>query len=386
MMPNELDALLYRCESDVLDFKRESYRLASGDEEQGEFIKDLLAFANGWRAEDAHIVIGVNEVPGSRAEIVGITDHPDDSKLQQIVNSKTDAPVRFIYEPLESEGKKVGVVIIPVQARPRFLRKNFGKLLANTVYVRRGTSTAVADPTEGAKMALHDGGMRREVSLSFDILDHETGSVLTKLHFEPTLIDFGNISNIPDYGTENGPLPTHVWASITNTNRDYYREVAQYVHDFLSHARLRFRVTNNSSFVLRDVRVKFRIPLDGRILVAEVSDLQRRPEKDTFEMLSSMAEKIRQDVVWSVVKRVDEIEVSCHIGKIQPGDERTTEEPICLSATEKVDRLPIKFQIFSDDLPSAITSERVFVFIPQTISRGFSDVLAWVRGEKRPPE
>lgn len=387
MTQNQLEALLYRCESDVLDLKREAYQLAAGDDiGQSEFIKDVLAFANAWRTEDAHIVVGAEEMSGSRAKVPGVNAHPNDSTLQQIVNSKTDAPVRFIYEVIEFEGKKVGVVTIPHQIRPRFLRRDFGRLSANTVYVRRGSSTAVADPAEVSRMALHDSGQRKDASLGLEILDHQSGSVLTVLHFEPTLVDFGDISSMPDYPLERDPTAPAFFYSSMNTNSAYYRDIAQWVRDSLAYARLRFRVINKSEFVLRDVRVKFRVPINERINVAEISDLQLRPEKDTLSMFIPVAEKIKREVEWTVLKRIDELEVSCDIGKIQPGDDKTTEDPICLTASEQFGPLSVKFLIFSDDLPTPLSAERTFSFNPKKINRTLADVRAWASGDKRPPD
>jgi predicted HTH transcriptional regulator len=43
-------------------FKRDQYPFeASSDDDKGELLKDLLAFANSWRRESAFILIGVEE-------------------------------------------------------------------------------------------------------------------------------------------------------------------------------------------------------------------------------------------------------------------------------------------------------------------------------------
>lgn len=44
-----------------------------------ELLKDVLAFANAFGRDEAFILIGVLEVKGSRAQVVGITDHLDDA-------------------------------------------------------------------------------------------------------------------------------------------------------------------------------------------------------------------------------------------------------------------------------------------------------------------
>lgn|GEM_PF-2809472 len=47
-----MEELLNEEEGTTLDFKREQYRFErASDEQKGELLKDILAFANGWRAE-----------------------------------------------------------------------------------------------------------------------------------------------------------------------------------------------------------------------------------------------------------------------------------------------------------------------------------------------
>jgi hypothetical protein len=44
---------------------------------------------------------------------------------------------------------------VPLQARPCHLRAKYGNLVANTVYIRRGSSTAIATPDQIADMGRH---------------------------------------------------------------------------------------------------------------------------------------------------------------------------------------------------------------------------------------
>lgn len=63
MTTQELEQLLYEEERTTLDFKQKQYPFAkASDEEKGELIKDILAFANAWRRTTAYILIGVEEV------------------------------------------------------------------------------------------------------------------------------------------------------------------------------------------------------------------------------------------------------------------------------------------------------------------------------------
>lgn len=141
---DRVEALLLEGESTTLDFKREQYRfIGAADAEKSELLKDTLAFANAFRRTDAYILIGVEDVPGSRAMVVGLASHIDDATLQQFVNTKTNRPVEFSYSAIEFDGRPIGIIHIPLQQRPVYLMKDFGKLEKEKVYLRRGSSTAV---------------------------------------------------------------------------------------------------------------------------------------------------------------------------------------------------------------------------------------------------
>ena len=178
MTEDLIKTLLYQSESDTLDFKRDQYPLAGADSEaKSELVKDVVAYANAWKTSDAHILIGVDENPGGKANVVGVTNHLDDAALQQLVNSKTNRPVRFHYSAITVEGNQVGIITIDhKQDRPIFLDKNFGKLRKDVVYVKRSSSTAEADPDEIAEM----GEARAEAAIAIPTLTMEFGNLKSR--------------------------------------------------------------------------------------------------------------------------------------------------------------------------------------------------------------
>ena len=148
-----IDSLLYAEEGVDLDFKGDQYKFSNAsDEEKSELLKDIIAFSNAWRRSDAFILIGINEVKGGRSEVIGIQEKLDDAKIQQFVNSKTQKPITFSYRNIEFDGKDIGIIHIPIQGRPFYLKRHFGKLKKEVVYIRRGSSTDIAKPDEIAKM------------------------------------------------------------------------------------------------------------------------------------------------------------------------------------------------------------------------------------------
>ncbi len=153
MTNEELDFLLNAGEGTALDFKREQYAFQRANKsDKSELLKDILAFANSWRENKAYILIGVDEVEGGRGKVVGITDHLDDADLQQFVNSKSQRPVDFSYNSFSVEDLEIGIIEIPLQERPTYLKSDFGNLKKDTVYIRRGSSTDTANLDEVARM------------------------------------------------------------------------------------------------------------------------------------------------------------------------------------------------------------------------------------------
>ncbi len=124
-----IEELLYEEEGTTLDFKRENYKfLGVTDHEKSELLKDILAFSNAWRRDDAYILIGIEEIKGGRSKVIGIEDAFDDAQLQEFVNKKTQRPIDFEYLTVAIDDKKVGVIKISVQQRPFYLKKDYGKI------------------------------------------------------------------------------------------------------------------------------------------------------------------------------------------------------------------------------------------------------------------
>ena len=149
-----LRSLIRKSESDTLDFKAQQYPFVrASDEEKGELLKDILAFANAWKETDAYILVGIKEKDRRADGLVGITTHLADNDLQEFVNKKTNRPAVFSVEAASLEGSELDVIRINrSQARPIFLKKNFGKLAKDVVYIRRGSATAIADADGIAEM------------------------------------------------------------------------------------------------------------------------------------------------------------------------------------------------------------------------------------------
>ena len=185
LTPALFEQLLHQEEGIELDFKREQYPFEKAPADvKSELLKDILAFANTPRRSSAYILIGVEEVKGGRSKVVGVETHLDDAKLQQFVNSKTQPPVDFAYFPFRTEGFEVGIIEIPVQERPIYLKKMFGKLGENIVYIRRGSSTMTAAPDEIAQMGIESARPGSSVTPQIVSESVDPNEPLQKQNFE----------------------------------------------------------------------------------------------------------------------------------------------------------------------------------------------------------
>jgi hypothetical protein len=100
-----------------LDFKRTNY--GKTDSEKREFLKDVSAFAN---SHGGHLVIGVDEIEGVAANVIGVDIDADAEilRMEQLLRSAIDPPisgVRIRSIPLAIE-RKVLLLRIPRSWNP----------------------------------------------------------------------------------------------------------------------------------------------------------------------------------------------------------------------------------------------------------------------------
>jgi hypothetical protein len=290
-MNNELfEQLLYEEESPSLDFKRDQYRFANAtEEEKSELLKDIIGFANTWRRSDAYILIGVNDVRGGRGDAVGIPEggHLDDHSLQQFVNNLTNQPVRFHYEAFGFEGKRFGVIIIGEQIRPVYLKRDYGKLLKEKVYVRRGSSTDPTKPAtleEIAQMRVGSSGQHTaELSIEFaEIWRDEARGV--QISWDAEFCNTPGDKEIPDLlpPRSQQPFGLDILATtdpLYQTNRDYFRDLATFEFARRFYRPVRLVLTNVGKVAANNVRVEMAVPTNLDVMVTYASKIPDRPQQ-----------------------------------------------------------------------------------------------------------
>jgi len=186
-----INELLYQEESSTLDFKEEQYRFINEDNDyiKSELLKDILAFANAWRESDAYILIGVREVKGGKSEVVGIDENIDDASLQEFINKKLNRPLVFKYCTTQMNENKIAYIQIPIQKRPFYINKEYGKVKAHAVYLRRGSSTDIATPDEVSDMGVASAGNKQVLT---NLVDYTVSAKLIPIQINQK-VKYGEI-------------------------------------------------------------------------------------------------------------------------------------------------------------------------------------------------
>ncbi len=276
MDSNLLTVLLKESESTSLDFKRDQYRFVS-DNEKGELLKDILAFVNSWRHADAYILIGIDESQDNA--VVGVSSHFDDATLQQFVSTKTQRPATFSYETVTYQGQQIDVITIPLQERPLYLKKDFGLLKKDTVYIRRGSSTDIASPTEVAEIGKASIAVPRVPTLRLEFIDPTTSKALgTKLQLSSTVVQYQQ-DKIPSYSSNRGLIT----AISLHENANYYRELAAYVRTIEFFRTFKLQVVSTSGELAEDVALVLNVDQRPDVKFSSDRHALNKPKTERFD-------------------------------------------------------------------------------------------------------
>jgi Putative DNA-binding domain len=330
------ESLLYQAESETLDFKVDQYPFeAATDVQKSELLKDILAFANAWRRSDAYILIGVEEVRGGRSIVRGLSKQLLNHSLQQFVHSKTNKAMSFNYEELQVEGLPVAAITIPLQERPVYLTKDFGRLRANAVYIRRGDSTGEAPPDEMVKMAQAGIAADSQPSLNLEFADLPNRKTMgTTAQLATVEFRMPDPDSIPDYGRV-GHGSYVLPAAVSGNNSDYLREVAEYLSTYGRFQPIGFAVRNASTAAAINVVLRMRVSSEF-VEVRSQEDMPEEPSRTWLARIRPAAPFLPKSRV-TVSNHSDFYDVRIDIGTIQPGITEFSPEPIFLGAPEPFD-------------------------------------------------
>lgn len=271
MRTDLFEQLLAAPEGEALDFKRDQYKFVGvkDDNVRSELLKDILAFANTRRDRDAFIIVGVKKHPGGRSDLVGLQphtrpeDHLDDAQVQQFVNQKANAEVKFSYFELDHAGKTFGVFRIPVTDLDgdgfRYVENDYGKVKKYHVYARQGSSTVVLTPDQLYRMG-QASVVQAVPTFRVELVDPSSGEAVgTRVEFDTTYIVLPD--KIPDVRpyvpTANfGGREFAIGMADFGCNIDCMREIGDYVHYANGFRSFQVRITNTGGVHATGVRLE----------------------------------------------------------------------------------------------------------------------------------
>lgn len=364
-----LEQLLWDEESHLLDFKSEQYRFdGATDPEKSELLKDILGFCNARRRGiEAHILIGVKEVRGGKSDIVGIdaNDQLEDHSLQQFVNSKTNRNVDFSYEAYAAEGKQIGVITIREQHRPIYLKKDFGKLKKNAVYVRRGSSTDLgkpAEPDEIALMGAEAAKPQSRLTVEFSELDREV-EIGVELKMKAEYFQMPPRDEIPDFEfTLHDSTKFDILGSLSQiegrrrANKDYYRELAEYQFVDRLYRPIRLQIKNDGDITAKNVRVEIVLNDQDGVRALDEVDIPEYPKAKDDLFSSRLMSEIplinrfkREPGETSIFKNEDGFKIEMEGCDMQPGRKVWSEK--FYIAVSQTGVFVMNGLVFADELP-----------------------------------
>lgn len=325
--------LLGTPEGPALDFKRDQYSFAGAAErEKSELLKDILAFANTSRAETAYILIGVEERPTGPSEVVGVQSHLEDSDLHQFVNSKTNKPVEFSYERHQYDSKQIGVLSVPIQPRPVYVTRPFGIVQANAVYLRDGSATRIASPTEVADMGADAGTKAAVPELVVNWCEPSTRTYLG-----------------PDYvhtTTELSP-PARSWRILEFLYKDDRVVTAneyRRAHERNLQRPIGLAITNNGKTVATTVQITISVPEYEGVTISP------NPSRNSKGLAGS------EELPIDVIDRQGRYELVVNVDRIRPGETVWAGNGFRLGVS-KNDTLTFRAHLIGDNLPKQVDLE-----------------------------
>lgn len=366
-----IETLLRMNESEMLDFKSQQYPfVGASDDEKSELLKDILAFANAWKTSDAYILIGIEEAPGGRATVQGITEHFDDADLQQFVNSKTNATVNFSYLAVTVVERSVGVIRIKKkQRRPVYLTKKYGRLKQGIVYIRLGSSTGQAKPEEIAAM----GGAETTASIASPTIELGIGIPARRENFGTEITVYPTVLVDPPQ-----PTPEETAAALKRLKEsdackklmeDPIRRATRPLMNPLvpqrspqeirrSHQELAllvpigFVAQNTSQTVALDVRVEIEIPLLDDLLLVEEEDHPKNQPTPTDFLFGRRPQfpVAPRDLDLLVSKLPDKWLIEVTFGKIQPHAQEWIQDIFYIGSKNEY-HVDTRARIYADNLP-----------------------------------
>ncbi len=285
---------------------------------------------------------------------IAASDHLDDHALQQFVNNLSNQPVRFHYQAFEFEGKQIGIINIGEQTRPIYLKRDYGKLANEKVYVRRGSSTDPTKPAsleEIAQMRVDVSETRAELVVEFADIDADDTRG-TNIFWEAEFCEMPAMETIPDLAPQERGYQFGIALSdpFNRPNSDFFRELAHFEFMRRLFQPVRLIARNVGPIAANNVRVELAVPANIGVIV--VDELPERPKRvdilnnATFRRVRSF-QRSPGDV--SIDKNNERFRIDIDCGHLQPG--RRVWSEVFYIGNGATGSLSLSGLVFADKLP-----------------------------------
>ncbi|MCE9556623.1 MAG: hypothetical protein K8T91_25010 [Planctomycetes bacterium] len=196
---------------------------------------------------------------------------------------------------------------------------------------------------------------------------------LSNLLYDPLEFD-----DLPDYGSRANEVKlggTSLFipsVSSLKDNRDYYREMWNYIYARALMRHLSFGIHNAGSKTLNNVRIVVQIEKDA-VVAHEASKMPSKPKRqfDTFGMQYKLPQSLFTDNI-SVKDLDDKFKLSATLGKIQPKATEFTGK-VMIGKLETGD-VALKATIYADELAKPIEEELIISFTTEHREMTFDDI------------
>lgn len=281
---------------------------------------------------------------------MGVEHHLDDADLHQFVNQKTQKPVDFQYLAFEFESKPVGILAIPIQKRPVYLLNDFGRVKANTVYLRDSSSTRIASPDEIAGFGA-ESSITSPSALELEWGDEVTRDRISTIRvINPVVLDPLEPESIMP-----APEPRKFgFPRAFEEPRSYYEDLIEYTRTMLMVRPLFFSLRNSNATTARQIRFEGEIIADGLIEVRDKLPERPRTRLAFASDSSYFATPRPRPTNIQVQSLPDRFRVWTEFGDVRPNEEVWTTSPLWAGSPQSV-LARLEGELIGDDLPSPIS-------------------------------
>jgi len=223
------------------------------------------------------------------------------------------------------EGKQVGIISIDEQTRPIYLKRDYGKLAREKVYVRRGSATDPTKPAsleEIAQMRVGSGQPAVELLVEFAHVERDD-ALGTRISWDAEFCEMPARETIPNLPRPRLGYPFNI-DPMNRSNDDFFRELAHFEFMRRLFRPIRLVVRNVGQVAANNVRVELTVSTNIGVMVVDASELPDPPKRHadllSNAVLQGMRPAFRRNPGEVSIDKNDErfrVEIDC--GDLQPG-------------------------------------------------------------------